>query len=124
LIHLPPSNSLSPSNLLSIHCFPISLHQSLSFYQLFDSVTNSWNPLLIATTLNPLDAYDNARFHYTQKLIIVIVWKPSPQGNYTIKSAYMLLCMNLSSQDTSTHVCGDWKLIWSLKVAPKLKHLY
>jgi len=50
-----------------------------------------------------------------------IIWNASPNGSYTVKSAYKM-CVNISDQLSNYHVPGDWKLIWSLRVLPKIKH--
>jgi len=42
-------------------------------------------------------------------------------GSYTVKSAYKM-CVSISDQWSNYHVSGDWKLIWSLCVPPKIKH--
>jgi hypothetical protein len=96
-------------------------YANLCVSDLFDPITNSWNHTLIASIFNGQDTADICRIPlHSRALHDSIIWKSSPNGNYTVKSAYKL-CLQLTSHD-NFNVSGDWRKIWTMQIPPKLKH--
>lgn len=48
-----------------------------------------------------------------------LIWRPSPNGNYTVKSSYKLASQIVDLQHL--HQPGEWQLIWNLKAPPRVK---
>jgi ribonuclease HI len=51
-----------------------------------------------------------------------LVWIDSPQGNYSVKSGYKLLC-NISGTVNDANTRDDWSSLWKIHAPPKAKHL-
>lgn len=103
--------SLLPNNLLN-----------MKVSQLFYPTINPWNRELIASFMNAQDTFDICKIHIHSRVNHdVIIWKPSPNSAYTIKSHYKM-CLSLSNQGTHYQASGDWKLVRNMSIPPKLKH--
>ncbi|CAN0906682.1 Putative ribonuclease H protein At1g65750, partial [Linum grandiflorum] len=50
-----------------------------------------------------------------------IIWQFSRDGRYTVRSAYRL-GMEVLVDDTSLHQPGEWSLLWSLAIPPRMRH--
>ncbi|XVF87253.1 hypothetical protein PTKIN_Ptkin18bG0104000 [Pterospermum kingtungense] len=50
-----------------------------------------------------------------------IIWHYSKGGDYTVRSAYKLLVERMND-NSHLHVPREWKLLWNLKLPPKIKH--
>lgn len=49
----------------------------------------------------------------------MMIWHCSNNGIYSVKSAYKLACS--STIDKTYAVEGNWKMLWKLKVPPRVK---
>ncbi|PNX90900.1 ribonuclease H, partial [Trifolium pratense] len=83
---------------------PQELYADLRVSHLFDSVRNTWNCALLNTIFNTQDVADICKIPlHTRALQDSIIWKVSPNGNYSVKTAYRL-CLNLVLHDSSLRV--------------------
>ena len=76
-------------------------------YNLFD---NNTTQLVLNTPLQPLVTGDK------------LIWKAEKNGMYSVRSAYRI-CVTEIADNSRLHLPGRWKLIWRLKVPPKIKNL-
>jgi hypothetical protein len=51
-----------------------------------------------------------------------LIWIDSPQGTYSVKSGYKLLC-NFSGRVDVAASHDDWSSLWKINAPPKAKHL-
>jgi len=108
--NLRPS-SIPSSNLLN-----------MIVYQLFNPTTTTCNRDFIAFIMNTQDTSDICKLPlHSRTHSDTIIWNVSLNGSYTVKSAYKM-CSSILDQRTNHHASSDWKLIWSLRVSPKIKH--
>lgn len=49
------------------------------------------------------------------------LWWPESTGIYSVRSAYKLL-MNRVLDNNNLYVEGNWRVLWKLKLPPKVKH--
>lgn len=95
---------------------------NLKVSQLFDPTNNSWKQELIASIMNTHDTSDICKIPLHSRVDHdAVIWKASPNGAYTVKSAYKM-CLSLSEQGMHYQASGDWKLIWNMSLPPKIKH--
>ncbi|KAF7153136.1 hypothetical protein RHSIM_Rhsim01G0076000 [Rhododendron simsii] len=97
---------------------------------LIDSDTKSWKVSLIRETFNQedADAILSIAISYTSQRDRKI-WHPSPNGTFSVKSAYRLAKESSSShhnlqegQSSSSSVLPTvWKKLWGLSIHPKVK---
>ncbi|KAF7134747.1 hypothetical protein RHSIM_Rhsim08G0124600 [Rhododendron simsii] len=98
---------------------------------LIDSDTKSWKVSLIRETFNQddADAIPSIPISYTSQRDRKI-WHPSPNGTFSVKSAYYLAKESSSShrnlqegQTSSSSVLPTvWKKLWGLSIHPKRKN--
>jgi len=84
-----------------------SLGKAPLIYNLFDVNTAH---LIHSTPLQPLITNDK------------LIWKEEKSENYWVHSAYQI-CVNEIVGNSHPHVPNRWKLIWKLKVPPKVKNI-
>lgn len=90
--------------------------------QIFYPIINPWNQELIASFMNAQETFDICKVHLHSRVDHdAIIWEPSPNSAYTIKSDYKM-CLSLSDQGTHYQAIDDWRLIWNMRIHQKLKH--
>ncbi|PNY06371.1 ribonuclease H, partial [Trifolium pratense] len=83
---------------------PHGNYANLRVSHLFDSVHNTWNCALLNTVFNTQDVADICKIPlHSRPAQDSIIWKASPNGNYSVKTAYRL-CLNLVLHDSSLRV--------------------
>jgi len=71
--------------------------------QLFNPTTNTWNQDFIASFMNTQDTSDICKLPLHSRTDSgTIIWNPSSNGSYTIKSAYKM-CLSISDQRSNYH---------------------
>jgi hypothetical protein len=81
--------------------------------------TNTWNRDFIVSIMNTQDTSNIYKLPlHSRTDSDTIIYNASLNGSYTVRFAYNM-CVSISDQQ---YVSGDWKLIWSLHVPPKIKH--
>ena len=93
---------------------------------LFYPNTTEWNIELLETSFYPWEV-ETIRRIYVSKLhqVDCLVWPLSPDGSYTVKTAYHMLASEVlhSSPSSSSGVAGNvCKRIWKIKTPQKIKH--
>ncbi|PNY00401.1 replication protein A 70 kDa DNA-binding subunit [Trifolium pratense] len=85
---------------------PHGNYANLRVSHLFDSVHNTWNCALLNTVFNTQDVADICKIPlHSRPAQDSIIWTTSPNGNYSVKTAYRL-CLNLVLHDSSLRVNG------------------
>ncbi|CAN0906360.1 Uncharacterized mitochondrial protein AtMg00310 [Linum grandiflorum] len=75
-------------------------------------ITTPVNPHVAKIQAIPLDSADGEDYR---------IWHVSKNGDYTVKSAY-LLYMETVVDRTSHHIPGHWTKLWDMKLPPKILH--
>lgn len=83
---------------------------------------NRWDEDVIYDMFEEMDVNLILSIPLNQNERDVWYWKKERLGNYSVKSAYVLLQEHKNLSNAST---GDrcWKRLWALKIPPKVKHM-
>jgi hypothetical protein len=89
------------------------------------SENGQWNEDFIRQCFIPVDAAAILRMPARIQYEDMWAWEPEKNGVYSVRSAYRLLdtaCIRETNvQDASTSGSNVWKMVWKLKVPPKIK---
>ena len=96
-------------------------------HELFYPDTRVWDPGLLERCFLPWEAKMIKRIYvHDGDGEDVLVWPLSPNGDYTVRSAYRMLAVEEFSQNPSSSSPSNaekvWKGIWKIKTPNKIQH--
>ncbi|CAN1246524.1 Putative ribonuclease H protein At1g65750 [Linum grandiflorum] len=101
--------------------YPIS-DWDLRVSALIQPTGDDWDEVRVRSLFHEREAEEILAMPVCGEVADEIVWHHSRHDDYTVRSAYRLLIDRCVSME-GMQVAGPWKMLWNLKLPPKIKHL-
>jgi hypothetical protein len=99
---------------------------STNVAELIDPVTGTWDLLLVNDIFCLQDAQIILALPVHEDIEDLWAWHPTPNGQFSVKSAYKLFRNDLEKPSTSGEVVActlafNWNMIWKAQISPQAK---